>query len=129
MPQKLIIRDQKVAGSNPVTSTTFIRICESKSGFFVPHFWSNRTSPDIPIFGCERKTTDNSGLMYFVVCFGRPFGKKRSWADVSGNGRSAVENNAVPNGDTFMKDKLFALTYVDRMMVSTWGKEYAFCTH
>ena len=55
------LRDQKVAGSNPVTSTTKIRICESKSGFFVPLFWSNRIQADNPPFGCNRMTTDKGG--------------------------------------------------------------------
>ena len=112
-----LVRDQKVAGSNPVTSTKFIRICESKSGFFVPHFWSNRTQADNPPFGCERKTTDNSGLMYFVVCFGRPFGKNQSWADVSGNGRSEVENNAVPKGDILEARQIF---YMQRCVRSSF---------
>ena len=60
-PCEIRFRDQKVAGSNPVTSTTKIRICESKSGFFVPHFWSNRIQADNPPFGCNRMTTDKGG--------------------------------------------------------------------
>ena len=63
------IRDQKVAGSNPVTSTIFDRVCESKSGFFVPLFWSIRTQSDMPLFGCYRRTTDKGGLMELRVWF------------------------------------------------------------
>ena len=63
------IRDQKVAGSNPVTSTNFDRVCENKSGFFVLIFWSIRTQADMPPFGCDRMTTDKGGLMESRVWF------------------------------------------------------------
>ena len=63
------IRDQKVAGSNPVTSTNFDRVCENKSGFFVLIFWPIRTQADMPPFGCDRMTTDTGGLMESRVWF------------------------------------------------------------
>ena len=62
-------RDQKVAGSNPVTSTIFGRVCENKSGFFVLIFWSIRTQADMPPFGFNRMTTDKGGLMELRVWF------------------------------------------------------------
>ena len=40
-PYEINFRDQKVAGSNPVTSTIFDRVCESKSGFFCSAFLVN----------------------------------------------------------------------------------------
>ena len=64
-----LVRDQKVAGSNPVTSTTFDRVCENKSGFFVLIIWSIRTQADMPLFGFNRMTTGKGGLMEFRVWF------------------------------------------------------------
>ena len=58
-----------------------------------------------------------SDIMYFVVCFGRPFGKNQSWADVSGNGRSEVENNAVPKGDILEARQIF---YMQRCVRSSF---------
>jgi len=49
--------------------TIFDRVCESKSGFFVPLFWSIRTQSDMPLFGCYRRTTDKGGLMELRVWF------------------------------------------------------------
>ena len=82
------IRDQKVAGSNPVTSTIFDRVCESKSGFFVPLFWSIRTQADMPPFGFNRMTTDKGGLMELRVWFWGVFSVRdvhgQKWVEMSG---------------------------------------------
>src|SRR5699024_9378337 len=58
-PYEIRIRDQKVAGSNPVTSTTKIRICESKSGFFCCAFL---LEPDAGGQSSFRPQADDNGL-------------------------------------------------------------------
>ena len=85
------VRDVEVAGSNPVTSTTKIRICESKSGFFVPLFWSIRTQADMPPFCCDRMTTDKVGWMELRVWFWGAFSVRdvhgQKGVEMSGRGR------------------------------------------
>ena len=101
-----LVRDQKVAGSNPVTSTIFDRVCESKSGFFVPLFWSIRTQADMPPFGCDRMTTDKGGLMESRVWFWGAFSVRdvhwQKGVEMSGrDGKKAVPVLKVHDGSIF----------------------------
>ena len=79
-PYEINFRDQKVAGSNPVTSTknlsedynlqTFLLFC------FARFFLRNLSFPDqiripadMPLFGFNRMTTDRGGFMELRVWF------------------------------------------------------------
>ena len=67
---EIVVRDQKVAGSNPVTSTTFIRICESKSGFLFLIFGQtghNRTFPFSDAKGKQPTIVDLCTLLSALV--------------------------------------------------------------
>ena len=78
------IRDQKVAGSNPVTSTKNLSENHDFQAFLLSDFASFplqnppfpdqiRIPADKPPFGCNRTTTDKGGLMESRVWFRRPF--------------------------------------------------------
>ena len=77
-------RDQKVAGSNPVTSTknmsenygfqAFLLFGFARFSLQNPPFPDQiRIPADKPPFGCNRTTTDKGGLMELHVWFRRPF--------------------------------------------------------
>ena len=74
------LRDQKVAGSNPVTSTkilsedynlqTFLLFGFARFSLRNPLFPEQiRIPADRPLFGCHRMTTDKGGLMELRVWF------------------------------------------------------------
>ena len=78
------IRDQKVAGSNPVTSTknlsedynlqTFLLFGFARFSLRNPLFPEQiRIPADMPLFGFNRMTTDRGGFMELRVWFRRPF--------------------------------------------------------
>ena len=78
------LRDQKVAGSNPVTSTknlsedynlqTFLLFGFARFSLQNPLFPEQiRIPADMPPFGFNRMTTDRGGFMELRVWFRRPF--------------------------------------------------------
>ena len=83
-PYEINFRDQKVAGSNPVTSTknlsedynlqTFLLFGFAIFSFRNPLFPEQiRIPADMPLFGFNRMTTDRGGFMELRVWFRRPF--------------------------------------------------------
>ena len=80
----LLLRDQKVAGSNPVTSTkilsedynlqTFLLFGFARFSLQNPLFPEQiRIPAGMPPFGFNRMTTDKGGFMELRVWFRRPF--------------------------------------------------------
>lgn len=69
------------------TRTTFDRVYENKSSFFVLIIWSIRTQADMPLFGFNRMTTDKGGLMELRVWFWGVFSVRdvhwQKWAEMS----------------------------------------------
>ena len=99
------IRDQKVAGSNPVTPTkilsedcnlqTFLLFGFTRFSLQNPLFPEQiRIPADRPPFGCNRTTTDKGGLMESRVWFRRPFSVRdvhwRKWAEKGGRDEKKV---------------------------------------
>ena len=75
-----LVRDQKVAGSNPVTSTknlsedynlqTFLLFGFARFSLRNPPFPDQiRIPADMPPFGCDRMTTDKGGCVELRVWF------------------------------------------------------------
>ena len=90
------IRDQKVAGSNPVTSTknlsedynlqTFLLFGFARFSLQNPLFPEQiRIAADMLPFGCYRMTTDKCGFMELRVWFRHPFSVRdvhwQKWAE------------------------------------------------
>ena len=91
------IRDQKVAGSNPVTSTKNSSENYGFQAFLLSDFarFSLRNLPfpdqiripaDKPPFGCNRTTTDKGGLMEFRVWFWGAFSVRDVHGQKGGGG-------------------------------------------
>ena len=98
-----LVRDQKVAGSNPVTSTkilsedydlqTFLLFCFARFFLRNPSLPDQtRISADKPPFGCHRMTTDRGGFMELRVWFLGAFRSgmfigRSGWKRASGMGK------------------------------------------
>ena len=96
-----LVRDQKVAGSNPVTSTknlsedynlqTFLLFGFARFSLQNPLFPEQiRIPADMPLFGFNRMTTDRGGFMELRVWFRRPFSVRdvhwQKWVEKGGRG-------------------------------------------
>ena len=97
-PCEIRFRDQKVAGSNPVTSTkilsedynlqTFLLFGFARFSLQNPLFPEQiRIPADRPPFGCHRTTTDKGGMMELRVWFRGAF---RSGMFIGRSGRKRV---------------------------------------
>ena len=95
-PYEINFRDQKVAGSNPVTSTknlsedynlqTFLLFGFARFSLQNPLFPEQiRIAADMLPFGCYRMTTDKCGFMELRVWFRHPFSVRdvhwQKWAE------------------------------------------------
>ena len=111
------IRDQKVAGSNPVTLTknlsenygfqAFLLFGFARFSLQNPPFPDQiRIPADKPPSGCNRTTTDKGGLMESRVLFRRPFSVRevhwRKWAEKGGrDGKKGASQGALSLGYGF----------------------------
>ena len=99
----LLVRDQKVAGSNPVTSTkilsedynlqTFLLFGFARFSLQNPLFPEQiRIPADRPLFGFNRMTTDKGGCVELRVWFWGSFSVRGcSLAEAGGKGRAGWE--------------------------------------